>query len=78
MLGSQDVRRVCGTGKGAAAGEAAEYDAKVRELLQKKGRVTVAALGGFVKRPPSIPKLKKYIEDHKAFKIDAAMNVTLA
>ncbi len=39
-------------------------------MLQTKGPTTLAALGSAVKRPASVPKLKKFLEDHKAFNLD--------
>lgn len=39
--------------------------------------MSIAQLGSAVKRPPSVPKLKKFIDDSKAFKIDSKMIVSL-
>jgi len=65
-----------GAGKGGDA--AAEFEANLKAALQSKGPMSIAQLGSAVKRPPSVPKLKKFIDDHKAFKIDSKMVVSLA
>ncbi len=55
---------------------AADFEAGLKAALAK-GPMSIAQLGSAVKRPPSVPKLKKFIDDSKAFKIDSKMIVSL-
>jgi hypothetical protein len=50
----------------------------LKEIIKAKGPLSIAQLGSVAKRPAGVPKLKKFIEDNKAFKIDANMTVSLA
>lgn len=53
----------------------AAYEKAIRDLLSSKGPTSLAVLGSAVKRPPSVPKLKKFLEEHKAFKLDPKTQV---
>jgi hypothetical protein len=63
---------------GKDGGEVAEFEAKVKETIRAKGPMSIAQLGSAVKRPAGVPKLKKFLDDSKAFKLDANMTVSLA
>ena len=47
-----------------------EFRAKVISVLKDKGPMSLSTLGGIVKRPPGAPKMKKFLEDNTAFKIN--------
>ncbi len=55
----------------------AEFAAKLKTALAK-GPMSIAQLGSAVKRPASVPKLKKFLDDNTAFKVDSKMMVSLA
>ena len=55
-----------------------QYETALRKVLGEKGSVSMAQLGSMVKRPAAVPKLKKFLEEHAEFKIDAKAVVSLA
>ncbi|KAK9823332.1 hypothetical protein WJX72_001993 [[Myrmecia] bisecta] len=65
-----------GKGKG---GEAAQFEAALKQHLQAKGATKLATLGTAVKRPQGVTtKLKKFLEDHPdVFKVDPQQIVSL-
>lgn len=63
---------------GKSSGEVADYEAKLKAALKEhKGGMSMATLGSAVKRPAAVPKLKKFLEGHAAFKLDEKGNVSL-
>ena len=66
---------LAGAAGGGAGGDAAAYESALREVLRTKGPTTLAALGSAVKKPPSVPKLKKFLEEHAAFHLDAKTQI---
>ena len=61
---------LAGAAGGGAGGDAATYESALREVLRSKGPTTLATLGSAVKKPASVPKLKKFLEEHAAFHLD--------
>ena len=57
-------------GAAGGGGDAATYEGALREVLRSKGPTTLATLGSAVKKPASVPKLKKFLEEHEAFHLD--------
>ena len=47
-----------------------QFKAKLISVLKDKGPTNLSTLGGLVKRPAGIPKMKKFLEDNTAFKIN--------
>lgn len=52
---------------GGSDNDVAAYQEALKAFLKKNGPVALSKLGGAVKRPPKAPKLKKLLEDSKAF-----------
>ena len=77
LAGSRKGAARAGAG-GKGGGEVAEYEAKLKAALQEhKGSMSMATLGSAVKRPAAVPKLKKFLEEHAAFRLDEKGNVFL-
>lgn len=56
----------------------AEFQAKLISTLKGKAPMDISQLGGLVKRPASVPKLKKFLEDNApTFKV-VGLKVSLA
>ncbi len=66
-------------GAGAkSGGDVGDYEAKLKAALKEhQGSMSMATLGSAVKRPAAVPKLKKFLEEHAAFKLDEKGNVSL-
>ena len=47
--------------------EVAAYEEALLDVLSDEGPSTLSALGNAVKRPAAVPKLKKFLEENKAF-----------
>ena len=57
---------------GSVGSEAAKFLQDIKKLVQSRGPLKMTIVGSSVKKPPTVPKLKKFIESHSTvFKIGA-------
>ena len=66
---------MAGAAGGGAGGDVAAFEKALRDVLSTKGPTTLANLGSVVKRPAAVPKLKKFLEEHKAFHLDSKTQI---